>query len=265
LRVKNASRPNLQDPTFLIHNKATRVPPVTKEREKVAEVLKELDHMVTELPKYAILKLVGCDETTFNKLQLTQALRCIQQDALQNRWLASSIHSGLLALRQLFAFLDARNILHEGTSGVLVTLFLLETKEKNQAKRKRAQEEKEAEAFTSDEDDVLQAAPILREGNLKQTMAFSGQNKKASLIWVQTHFQMTLVMETAHLSVGVDMEGSIGGRRNPVSAQPFSPDAIQKLEAYATNQESPPEKAHVATDIVFCILCCFRMAQSQDC
>ena len=75
MRTKNASRPNLQDPTFLIHNKATKGPPVTKEREKVAEVLKELDHMVTELPKYAIIKLVDCDETTFNKMQLTQTLK----------------------------------------------------------------------------------------------------------------------------------------------------------------------------------------------
>jgi hypothetical protein len=197
---------------------------------------------------------------------LIQALRCIQQGALQNRWSVSSIHNGLLAFRQLFDFLDARNILHEGrTSGALVTLFLLETKEKNQAKRKRAQDDKEAEASTTDEDDVLQAAPILWEGNLKETMSFSGQNKKASLIWAQTHFKMILGMETAHLSVGVDMEVSIGGRRNPISTQPFSPDAIQKLEAYATNQDSPPEKAHVTVGIVSCILCCLRMAQSQDC
>ena len=61
------------------------------------------------------------------------------------------------------------------------------------------------------------------------------------------------------------MEGSIGGKRNPVSAQPFSPDAIQKLEAYATKMDNPPEKAHVAEGIVFCILCCLRMSQSQDC
>ncbi len=77
LRAKNASRPNLHDPTFLIHNKTTKGPPVTKEREKTAEVLKELDHMITELPKYAIIKFVGCDETTFNKMQLIQA-RAVQ-------------------------------------------------------------------------------------------------------------------------------------------------------------------------------------------
>lgn len=96
-------------------------------------------------------------------------------------------------------------------------------------------------------------------------MVMSGQGKKASLVWAQRNLLMTLGMEDAHLSVGVDMEGSIGGRRNPISAQPFSPDVIQKLEAYATNKDSPPEKAHIAGGIVFCILCCLRMAQSQDC
>lgn len=115
--------------------------------------------MVSELSKYVIVKLVGCDETVFNKMKLTEALRCIQQGALQDRWADSSIHSGLLALRQLFAFLDARNILHEGcTTGSLVTLFLLETKETNQAKRKHTQEEKEAEASTTDDEEALHPA-----------------------------------------------------------------------------------------------------------
>jgi len=265
LQAKNVSRQNLRHKNFLLHNIATNGPPVTKEQQRAAEVLAEIDHAVVQLPKYAIVKLTGTDEASFNKMQLLAVIRCIQQRALQERWSPVALHKGLLALRQLFAFLDASNIAHEGqTTGALVTLFLLETKEANQAKRKR-QEDQEADQLASDEDDPLLPGPILREGNLKQTMAMSGQGKKASLVWAQRNLLMTLGMEDAHLSVGVDMEGSIGGRRNPISAQPFSPDAIQKLEAYATNKDSPPEKAHITGGIVFCILCCLRMAQSQDC
>jgi hypothetical protein len=37
--------------------------------------MKELDQAFIELPRYAIIKLVGCDEAAFNKMRLTEAIR----------------------------------------------------------------------------------------------------------------------------------------------------------------------------------------------
>jgi len=92
---------------------------------------------------------------------------------------------------------------------VISLLFLLlETKKKNQTKRKHTREE---EPPPTEDEDSLQPGPILREDYLKQTMTMSGQNKKASLVWDQKNLLMNLGMEDTYLTVGVDMEGSIGG------------------------------------------------------
>jgi hypothetical protein len=56
-----------------------------------------------------------------------------------------------------------------------------------------------------------------------------------------------------------------GGNRNPEPAQPFTPLHLEKLEEFACGADTPPEKAHITADLVFCILCCLRICQEQDC
>ena len=98
-------------------------PTVTSERQKVGGIIKELNQVFIELTKCVIIKFVGSDEALFNKMQLTDTLRCFQQCVLRNKWSGTTIHGILLTLRQFFYFLESRRITHEGkTSGDFVTL-----------------------------------------------------------------------------------------------------------------------------------------------
>ena len=95
-------------------------------------------------------------------------------------------------------------------------------------------------------------------------MVFSGQSKKNALHWAQEHLLVQLGMADAFLSVGNAGEGVPGGARNPESVQPFTPFHLEKLELFACAADTPPEMAHIAAGLVFCILCCLRICQAQD-
>jgi hypothetical protein len=95
-------------------------------------------------------------------------------------------------------------------------------------------------------------------------MVFSGQRKKTDLQWAQDHLLVKLGMGDVFLSVGNDGEGVSGVRRNPEPTQPFTPFHLEKREEFSCGVDTPPEKVHIETGLVFCILCCLRICQAQD-
>ena len=96
-------------------------------------------------------------------------------------------------------------------------------------------------------------------------MVFSGQRKKTDLQWDQDHLLVKLGMGDVFLTVGNDGEGVPGDSRNPEPAQLFTPFHLEKLEEFSCGVDTPSEKAHITSDLVFCILCCLRICQTQVC
>ncbi len=86
--------------------------------------------------------------------------------------------------------------------------------------------------------------------------------QKNALQLVQVHLRVNLGMTDTFLSVGNRVPG---GSRNPEPAQPFTPFHLEKLEEFACGADTPSEKGHITAGLVFCILCCLRICQTQDC
>ena len=151
-------------------------------------------------------------------------------------------------------------------TGAIVTRFLQDFKKESQQKAKKRKAHGEEEEEGKENQGLnIPAIPAYRVTVQQQTMVFSGQSKKNALHWAQAHFLVKLGMSDVFLSVGNGGEGIPAGSRNPEPAQPFSPFHLEKLEQFACRAETPSEKAHIAAGLVFCILCCLRICQEQDC
>ena len=138
---RKAARPQVRDQDFLAKNAESGGVSVSQERQRLADFENELDQVFTQLPKYALAALTaGGDIHVFDTTPISILFEVLKERAAEKRWSAVRMHGALLALRQLFDFMQGRNeqMGVEGqSSGAVVTRFLQNFKEASQHKARK--------------------------------------------------------------------------------------------------------------------------------
>jgi hypothetical protein len=107
---RKAARPQVRDQDFLAKNTASGGVSVSQERQRLADFENELDQVFAQLPKYALADLTaGGDRRVFDATPISRLFEGLKERAAEKRWSAVRMHGALLALRQLFDFMQGSN------------------------------------------------------------------------------------------------------------------------------------------------------------
>jgi hypothetical protein len=200
------------------------------------------------LPTYAIANIIGCSDEKLANYSTQEALSLFRNKADENSWHPDRLRAAKSAIIDLFEYLDSRDRDHQGRAiAADVSLHLIAFRDASVSTLR-----------TRRDDRLAKGKQVKNHYGGKM----SGQSKFAALKWSQRWLKCDFDMTNVSLARAPDFADC---RRLPKAALPYTPYMLAKLEAFCEDSSKPLHQRFTAAAMLFCVWCCLRMAQAQDC